>query len=261
MLRQPEDPEDGADMFLRRRLKLNWLHGVMSQKMILFITTAVKTSKSTSCLESQVYTLLGISTPTFPRNSTCIFQNTNMTAEAASTGDFMCSTSSVSGTHISQEPNLNKIPCAIDVCSWPLSFPWSVILVRSPYVLRASFWELVFPIRLLWCREDWCSGNALALYSWDARFESYPGHWLLWLRFLVGFLSPIGKCRDNTSRLGHVSFCPNPFRFVTYQSFYQWTLYSERYWQNLKINQNHNRDYCGLLLWISHISRDFNIDT
>jgi hypothetical protein len=33
-------------MFLRNefRLKLNGLHGVISQKMILFITTAVKTS-------------------------------------------------------------------------------------------------------------------------------------------------------------------------------------------------------------------------
>jgi hypothetical protein len=33
-------------MFLRR-LKLNGLHGVISQKMILFITTAVKTSNPT----------------------------------------------------------------------------------------------------------------------------------------------------------------------------------------------------------------------
>jgi hypothetical protein len=36
------DPEDGGDM-----LKLNGLHGVISQKMILFITTAVKTSNPT----------------------------------------------------------------------------------------------------------------------------------------------------------------------------------------------------------------------
>jgi hypothetical protein len=33
------NPEDGGDM-----LHLNRLHGVTSQKMILFITTAVKTS-------------------------------------------------------------------------------------------------------------------------------------------------------------------------------------------------------------------------
>jgi hypothetical protein len=32
------DPEDGG------RLKLNGLHGVISQKMIVFITTSVKTS-------------------------------------------------------------------------------------------------------------------------------------------------------------------------------------------------------------------------
>jgi hypothetical protein len=42
------DPEDGGDMFLRNvGLQLNGLHGVTSQKMILFITTAVKISNPT----------------------------------------------------------------------------------------------------------------------------------------------------------------------------------------------------------------------
>jgi hypothetical protein len=42
------DPEDGGDVPPKRRLQLNRLHGVSSQKMILFITAAVKTSKLTN---------------------------------------------------------------------------------------------------------------------------------------------------------------------------------------------------------------------
>jgi hypothetical protein len=41
------DPEDGGDVPPKRRLQLNGLHGVTSQMMILFITTAVKTSNLT----------------------------------------------------------------------------------------------------------------------------------------------------------------------------------------------------------------------
>jgi hypothetical protein len=47
-------PEDGGDMFhQKRRLKLDGLHGVISQKMILFITTAVKTSNPTIFIMSK----------------------------------------------------------------------------------------------------------------------------------------------------------------------------------------------------------------
>jgi hypothetical protein len=43
------DPEDGGDMFLKkRRLTLNGLQGVISQKMVLFITAAVRTSNPTN---------------------------------------------------------------------------------------------------------------------------------------------------------------------------------------------------------------------
>jgi hypothetical protein len=43
------DPEDGGDMFLHNvGLKLYGLHSVISQKMILFITTGVKTSNPTN---------------------------------------------------------------------------------------------------------------------------------------------------------------------------------------------------------------------
>jgi hypothetical protein len=38
------DPEDGGDAPPKRRLTLNGLHSVISQKMILCITTTVKTS-------------------------------------------------------------------------------------------------------------------------------------------------------------------------------------------------------------------------
>jgi hypothetical protein len=41
------DPEDGGDVPPKLRLKLNGLHGVISQKMILFTTTVVKTSNLT----------------------------------------------------------------------------------------------------------------------------------------------------------------------------------------------------------------------
>jgi hypothetical protein len=37
------DLEDGGDVPLKRRLTLNGLHGVISQKIVLFITTAVRT--------------------------------------------------------------------------------------------------------------------------------------------------------------------------------------------------------------------------
>jgi hypothetical protein len=40
-------PEDGDDVPPKRRLKLDGLHGVISQRMILFITIAVKTSDPT----------------------------------------------------------------------------------------------------------------------------------------------------------------------------------------------------------------------
>jgi hypothetical protein len=41
------DPEDGGDMFLRNVSCNSRRHGVISQKMIFFITTAVDTSNST----------------------------------------------------------------------------------------------------------------------------------------------------------------------------------------------------------------------
>jgi hypothetical protein len=37
---------------------------------------------------------------------------------------------------------------------------------------------------------DWCSGNALDLYSGFSRFETRPGLSLTWLKFHVVFLSP-----------------------------------------------------------------------
>jgi hypothetical protein len=49
------DPEDGGDVPPKRRLKLNRLHGVISQKMILFITTAVKTSNPRGICFSSLY--------------------------------------------------------------------------------------------------------------------------------------------------------------------------------------------------------------
>jgi hypothetical protein len=41
------NPENGGDVPPKRRLKLNGLHGVISQKIMLFIITVVKTSNPT----------------------------------------------------------------------------------------------------------------------------------------------------------------------------------------------------------------------
>jgi hypothetical protein len=41
------DPEDGGDVPPKRRLTFNGLHGVISQKIVLFIATAAKASKPT----------------------------------------------------------------------------------------------------------------------------------------------------------------------------------------------------------------------
>jgi hypothetical protein len=41
------DPEDGDDVPLKPRLIFNGLHGVISQKIVFFITTAVRTSNPT----------------------------------------------------------------------------------------------------------------------------------------------------------------------------------------------------------------------
>jgi hypothetical protein len=41
-------PEDGSDVPPKRQLTLNGLHDVISQKMVLFRTTAVRTSNPTS---------------------------------------------------------------------------------------------------------------------------------------------------------------------------------------------------------------------
>jgi hypothetical protein len=38
------DPEDGGDVPLKLRLNFTGLHGVISQAIVLFITTAVRTS-------------------------------------------------------------------------------------------------------------------------------------------------------------------------------------------------------------------------
>jgi hypothetical protein len=41
------DPEDGGDVPPKRRLTFNRLHGIISQKTVFFITTAVRTSNPT----------------------------------------------------------------------------------------------------------------------------------------------------------------------------------------------------------------------
>jgi hypothetical protein len=41
------DPEDGGDVPPKRRLIFNGLHGIISQKTVLFITTDVRTSNPT----------------------------------------------------------------------------------------------------------------------------------------------------------------------------------------------------------------------
>jgi hypothetical protein len=40
-------PEDRGDIDSKRRLTLNRLHGIISQKIVLFIITAVRTSNPT----------------------------------------------------------------------------------------------------------------------------------------------------------------------------------------------------------------------
>jgi hypothetical protein len=53
LLRLFFNPENGGDVPPKLRLTLNGLHGVISQKMVLFIITAVRTSNPTqlvSCL-------------------------------------------------------------------------------------------------------------------------------------------------------------------------------------------------------------------
>jgi hypothetical protein len=42
------DPEDGGDVTPKRRFTLNGVHGIISQKKILFITTGVRTSVPTN---------------------------------------------------------------------------------------------------------------------------------------------------------------------------------------------------------------------
>jgi hypothetical protein len=41
------DPEYGGDVLPKRQLTFNGLHGITSQKMVLFITTSVRTSNPT----------------------------------------------------------------------------------------------------------------------------------------------------------------------------------------------------------------------
>jgi hypothetical protein len=54
------DPEDGGDVLPKRRSTFNGRHGVLSQKMVLFITTAVRTSNPTKL---QFYTITGLTSP------------------------------------------------------------------------------------------------------------------------------------------------------------------------------------------------------
>jgi hypothetical protein len=42
------DPEDGGHVSPKRSLTFNRLHGIISQKKVLFITTAVRTSNPTT---------------------------------------------------------------------------------------------------------------------------------------------------------------------------------------------------------------------
>jgi hypothetical protein len=42
---------------------------------------------------------------------------------------------------------------------------------------------------------------------------------------------PPGECRNSILQLGHDSFLPNPFQFITHLSSYQSTLYILSYWK------------------------------
>jgi hypothetical protein len=51
------NPEDGGDVSPKRRLTFNGLHSIISQKVVLFITTAVRTSKSSGFVSGEVFSL------------------------------------------------------------------------------------------------------------------------------------------------------------------------------------------------------------
>jgi hypothetical protein len=70
-----------------------------------------------------------------------------------------------------------------------------------------------FPIELKTDnRTGWFNGYALHSYSGGAEFESWPGHLLYRLRFLMVFFSPSGQGPDITS--GHNRILLNPFQFI-----------------------------------------------
>jgi hypothetical protein len=68
--------------------------------------------------------------------------------------------------------------------------------------------------------------NSLATYSGGLGLKSRPGDQLSRKRFFMVFLSPPCKCCDNTLQLGHDSFLPYYFQFITHLSPFQLTLYS-----------------------------------
>jgi hypothetical protein len=56
------EPEDGSDVPLKLRLTFNGLHGIISKKIVLFITTAVRTlNPSRGFIIYTVFQILGLS--------------------------------------------------------------------------------------------------------------------------------------------------------------------------------------------------------
>jgi hypothetical protein len=76
--------------------------------------------------------------------------------------------------------------------------------------------------------------NTPASYSGGPVFKSRPGDLLSWLRVFVVFLSPPGKYRDGTLKLGCHRFLPRHFQFIVHiSSFIRRYTYSPCYWESI----------------------------
>jgi hypothetical protein len=93
----------------------------------------------------------------------------------------------------------------------------------------------------------WYSGSVLDLYLEGLWLESWPGHWLLLLRFLWFSSVPLGEMDGVIPSLGLDYFFETSLQFIVHQLYHHLALYGHRYLQCHKLTPYPTRKNLGPL--------------
>jgi hypothetical protein len=77
--------------------------------------------------------------------------------------------------------------------------------------------------------------DTFSSYLESPGFTFRPWNWLTWPRYFVAFLIHLGKCWDNTLKLGHDHFLPHPFQFICHHAFFRHSIFS-CHWKSVIIH-------------------------